>query len=103
MLLPLPTPPDLSADSPNSGRALVPCAAAGPTAAPLSLTAPYVPLSQRSSDELLTSANELRRMAATATSMDVMNSLRVLADRYTDLAAKRRTDGTVNPADGRAR
>jgi hypothetical protein len=38
-------------------------------------------------------------MAATATSMDVMKSLCALADRYVQLAAKRRAGGAAAAAD----
>ena len=50
----------------------------------------YIPLSRRRSEELLAKAAELRRMAATASTLDVMNALFILADRYTALAQKRR-------------
>jgi hypothetical protein len=50
----------------------------------------YVPLSQRTATELQANANELCRMAATATTTDVAKALLTLADRYAALAAKRR-------------
>ncbi len=50
----------------------------------------YVPLSQRKADELQVNANQLCRMAATATTADVAKALLTLADRYAALAAKRR-------------
>ena len=50
----------------------------------------YVPLSQRTANELQANANELCRMAATATTADVAKALLTLADRYATLAAKRR-------------
>jgi hypothetical protein len=49
----------------------------------------YVPVSQRTSSQLLARAGELRGMAATATTEDVVRSLLTLADRYAALAAKR--------------
>ena len=49
----------------------------------------YVPLSKRSSDQLLARAEELRGMAQTATTTDVARALVTLADRYAALAAKR--------------
>ena len=62
----------------------------------LAVTAPsdngsaYIPLAQRTSDELQAKAEELRHMASTATTADVMKALLTLADRYAELAAKRR-------------
>ena len=53
----------------------------------------HVPLSNRASEDLLARAEELRRMAATATTEDVMKALLVLADRYVALAEKRRGRG----------
>lgn len=50
----------------------------------------YVPLSQRTANELQANANELCRMATTATTTDVAKALLTLADRYATLAAKRR-------------
>lgn len=50
----------------------------------------YIPLSRRTSEELLANAAELRRMATTANTMDVMHALLTLADRYTALAGRRR-------------
>jgi hypothetical protein len=55
------------------------------------IEAQYVPLSERSSDQLLANATELRRMARTASTVDVARALVTLADRYTALAAKRRS------------
>ena len=52
----------------------------------------YIPLSQRTSDQLLANAAELRYMAGTATTADVIKALTVLADRYSALAAKRRAE-----------
>ena len=52
----------------------------------------YIPLSQRTSDQLLANAAELRHMAWTATTADVVKALTTLADRYTKLAAKRRAE-----------
>jgi len=56
----------------------------------------YVPLSERTSDELLTRAEELRGMAQTATTTDVVRALVTLADRYATLAAKRRTEESLD-------
>jgi hypothetical protein len=52
----------------------------------------YIPLAQRTSDQLLANAAELRHMARTATTADVVKALTTLADRYTKLAAKRRAE-----------
>jgi hypothetical protein len=52
----------------------------------------YIPLSQRTSNQLLANAAELRRMARTATTADVAKALTTLADRYSTLAAKRRAE-----------
>lgn len=49
----------------------------------------YIPVSQRSSRQLLARAAELRGMATTATTEDVARALLTLADRYAGLAAKR--------------
>jgi hypothetical protein len=53
----------------------------------------YIPLAQRTSDQLQASADELRKMAMTATTAEVARALLTLADRYTELAAKRRNQG----------
>jgi hypothetical protein len=53
----------------------------------------YTPLSQRSAEELLARAAELRQMAASATSHDVMLALETLAARYKALAESRHVDG----------
>lgn len=52
----------------------------------------YIPLSQRSSNQLLANAAELRHMARTATTADVVKALTILADRYAALAARRRAE-----------
>jgi hypothetical protein len=52
----------------------------------------YVPLAQRSADQLQTNADELRRMATTARTADVAKALLTLADRYAALAEQRRTE-----------
>jgi hypothetical protein len=52
----------------------------------------YVPLSRRNSDQLLANAAELRHMARTATTADVVKALTTLANRYAALAAKRRAE-----------
>ena len=49
----------------------------------------YIPLAQRTSDELRANAVELRNMAATATTPDVVRALLTLADRYAALAESR--------------
>jgi hypothetical protein len=54
----------------------------------------YVPLAQRTADQLQTRADELRRMAATASTADVAKALLTLADRYASLAEKRRTESS---------
>lgn len=51
----------------------------------------YIPLSERTSDQLQASADELRKMALTATTADVARALLTLADRYAALADKRRS------------
>jgi hypothetical protein len=61
-------------------------------ASPLSISDPaYVPLATRTCDQLQTKARELRRMAATATTADVVRALLALADRYDTLAERRRS------------
>ena len=52
----------------------------------------YVPLSRRNSDQLLANAAELRHMARTATTADVVKALANLADRYAKLAMRRRAE-----------
>jgi hypothetical protein len=52
----------------------------------------HVPLSARAVDDLLARAAELRAMAETATTADVMRALLVLADRYVALAEKRHAE-----------
>jgi hypothetical protein len=52
----------------------------------------YVPLSQRTADQLQAKADELRQMAATARTFDVTKALLTLADRYAALAQQRRTE-----------
>ena len=52
----------------------------------------YVPVSKRTSQELQANADELRHMAGTATTVDVMKALLKLADRFGALAEKRRTE-----------
>ena len=49
----------------------------------------YVPLADRTADQLKEHAEELRRMAATASTPDVRRALLSLADRYAGLADKR--------------
>jgi hypothetical protein len=49
----------------------------------------WLPIADRTAEELQERAAELRRMAETATTRDVMEALLRLADRY-DAAAKRR-------------
>ena len=51
----------------------------------------HIPLAQRTSDQLMAHARQLRRMAATASTADVMRALLTLADRYTALAEQRRS------------
>ena len=52
----------------------------------------YVPLSERTSDQLVAKAEEMRRMAQTARTADVQKALVTLADRYSALAARRRAE-----------
>jgi hypothetical protein len=52
----------------------------------------YVPLAKRTSGQLQANADELRRMAATATTAEVVKALLTLADRFTALAEKRRRE-----------
>jgi len=61
------------------------CAVSEPTA----MNSAYIPVSQRTSQQLLARAAELRGMAATATTEDVVRALLTLADRYAALGAKR--------------
>ena len=51
-----------------------------------------MPLAERSSVELQAKADELRRMARTASTQDVMVALLSLAERYATLAARRRAE-----------
>jgi hypothetical protein len=60
--------------------------------APQGVQGQYVPLSERSCDQLLAKAEELRHMAETATTAEVARALVTLADRYAALAAKRRAE-----------
>jgi hypothetical protein len=50
----------------------------------------YVPISGRTAAELLAKAAEMRRMAETATTVDVLAALLRLAERYEVAAAGRR-------------
>jgi hypothetical protein len=59
------------------------------TAPAPAMTSSYIPLAQRTSDQLRANADELRRMAATATTEDTMRALLTLARRYAALAAAR--------------
>ena len=58
--------------------------------------ADYIPLSQRTADQLLANAAELRHMARTATTADVVKALANLADRYAKLAMRRRAEEVAN-------
>ena len=49
----------------------------------------HVPVSRRTSQELQANADELRHMATTATTVEVMSALLTLADRFAALAQKR--------------
>jgi hypothetical protein len=51
----------------------------------------YVPISDRTAEELLARAAEVRRMAETATAFDVSEALLRLAERYEAAAAARET------------
>jgi hypothetical protein len=51
----------------------------------------YVPISDRTPEELLARAAEVRRMAGTATTFDVSEALLRLAERYEAAAADRET------------
>ncbi len=51
----------------------------------------YVPISDRTAEELLARAAEVRRMAETATTFDVSEALLRLAERYEAAAADRET------------
>ena len=55
----------------------------------------YVPLAQRTADQLQARADELRRMAATASTADVVTALLTLADRYAALAEQRRIEADL--------
>ena len=61
----------------------------------------YLPLAARNALDLRARADELRRMAGTARTSDVARSLRVLADRYDDLADQRQASGGAMPASER--
>jgi hypothetical protein len=53
----------------------------------------YVPISDRTAEELLARAAEVRRMAETATTFDVSEALLRLAERYEAAAVERETGG----------
>jgi hypothetical protein len=55
----------------------------------------HVPLARRTADQLQANADELRRMAATASTADVAKALLTLADRYAALAEQRRTGANL--------
>ena len=55
---------------------------------------PYVPLSKRAPRELRSRAEELLRMAATATTQHTKVSLETLARRFMELARRRESEGT---------
>ncbi len=59
----------------------------------------WIPLSQRSTEELQAKADELRSMAVTATTQYVATALLTLAGRYATLAEERRAqdDRRVGP------
>lgn len=67
------------------------CVSKQPVTRSAEMTLAYVPLAQRTPDELRANAAELRDMAATATTPDVVRALLALADRYAVLADSRRT------------
>jgi hypothetical protein len=52
----------------------------------------YIPLSKRTSDQLLANAAELHQMAQTGRTAGVVRALTTLADRYSALAIKRRAE-----------
>ena len=56
------------------------------------MDAVYVPLAQRTADQLQAKADEFCRMAATASTADVAKALLTLAGRYRSLAEQRRTE-----------
>jgi hypothetical protein len=51
----------------------------------------YVPIANRTAEELLARAAEVRRMAESATTSDVSEALLRLAERYESAAADRET------------
>ena len=53
----------------------------------------YIPLASRTADQLQANAEDLRRMATTASTDDVRRALLTLAERYAALAEKRRGGG----------
>ena len=61
---------------------------------PSKMDSVYVPLGQRTADQLQANAEELRRMARTATTAAVAMALLALADRHAALAEKRRSGAT---------
>jgi hypothetical protein len=87
--MPRAVPRTAAADCQSSGNHSVPTTTHLMTSFPVT-RAGYVPLSQRTANELQANANELCRMAATATTTDVTKALLTLADRYAALAANRR-------------
>jgi hypothetical protein len=56
-------------------------------------TQPWVPLSERTEEELWALAAEYRQLATTAHTVDVANALCDLADRYAEMAAKHSVEG----------
>jgi hypothetical protein len=87
--MPRAVPRTAAADCQSSGNHSVPTTTHFMASFPVS-HARYVPLSQRTANELQANANELCRMAATATTAEVAKALLTLADRYATLAARRR-------------
>ncbi len=90
--MPRAVPRTAAADCQRTDIHSMPTAQHSTTSFPV-MNARYVPLSQRTADQLQANADELRRMAATAGTTDVAKALLTLAGRYAALAAKRRGAG----------
>jgi hypothetical protein len=58
----------------------------------------FVPIAERTAAQLRARAAQLRSMAATATTLDVVDALLRLAQRYEDVALKRHPAAPLNAA-----
>jgi hypothetical protein len=62
------------------------------------MDANFVPIAERTAAQLRARAAQLRSMAATATTLDVVDALLRLAQRYEDVALKRHPAAPLNVA-----